>query len=520
MNYAYDELNRLRSVEYEDGTIIEYTYDGAGNRLTLGVTGFQETVSTPSTPTGPSSGTTGTSYTYSTGGSSSNLGHSVQYLFDWGDGTNSGWLPVGQTSASKSWSLAGNYNVKTQARCSIHTFVFSAWSQGLLVAIIQLDTTPPTPNPMTWSTAPRQTGISSITMVATIASDPTSPINYYFHFTNSPTGGTGGTDSIWQAATSYTNAGLQANHQYGYQVKARDGVNNETTYSAPTQYTYTAIEALTGITFGTVTSTSVQVQSTNTPSGLTRGNSGLIIENTTNGTISGWKQNNEFWTNNPLSPNTSYGFRGKARNGDAIETNNSPLASKYTLSNIPGTSSFSNVTQTCIRANWTANGNPSGTQYLCENLTAGTNSGWITNTYWDSCGWVCGTSYSFRVKAKNNEGIETNWTSLGSQATATCTGIMVVSPNGGESWKRWTAHTIQWSYTGEPGAYVKIELLKGGVLNRVITNSTSVGSGGSGSYNWRIPLGQTLGSDYKIRVTSTSNGSYTDTSDNNFSIIK
>ena len=32
INYIYDELNRLRRVEYEDGTIVEYTYDKAGNR--------------------------------------------------------------------------------------------------------------------------------------------------------------------------------------------------------------------------------------------------------------------------------------------------------------------------------------------------------------------------------------------------------------------------------------------------------------------------------------------------------
>jgi YD repeat-containing protein len=32
-NYIYDELNRLIRVEYEDGTIIEYTYDKVGNRL-------------------------------------------------------------------------------------------------------------------------------------------------------------------------------------------------------------------------------------------------------------------------------------------------------------------------------------------------------------------------------------------------------------------------------------------------------------------------------------------------------
>lgn len=500
--------------------MIEYTYDGAGNRLTLRVTGFQESVSTPSIPTGPFNGTTGTIYTYSTGGSSTSLGHSVQYLFDWGDGTNSNWLPVGQTSASKSWPLAGNYNAKAQARCSIHTTNISSWSESLPITIIQPDTAPPTPNPLTWGTTPYQTGTSSITMVATSASDPTPPINYYFHFISSPTGGTGGADSNWQTSTSYTSTGLQVNHQYGYQVKARDGVNNETAYSIPTQYAYTAIEAPAGINFGTVTSTSIQAQSTNTPSGLTRGNSGLIIENTTHSTNSGWKQNNEFWTSSTLSPNTSYSFRGKARNGDAIETNYSSSASKYTLANNPGISSFTNITQTCIQANWTTNGNPSGTQYFCENNIQGTSSGWITNPFWNSCGLSCGTSYSFRVKAKNNEGIETNWTNLGSQATTACTGITVVSPNGGESWKRGKAYTIQWSYVGDPGASVKIELLKGEVLNKVITNSTSIGSGGSGSYSWRIPSRQTQGSDYKIRITSTSNSSYTDTSDNTFSIKK
>ena len=34
-NYIYDELNRLKRVVYEDGTIIEFTYDGAGNRLAM-----------------------------------------------------------------------------------------------------------------------------------------------------------------------------------------------------------------------------------------------------------------------------------------------------------------------------------------------------------------------------------------------------------------------------------------------------------------------------------------------------
>ncbi len=90
--------------------------------------GSPEIVSTPNVPSGPMSGTIDTPYTYSTGGSASNLGHPVQYLIDWGDGNHSGWLPVGNTSASKSWASAGNYLIKAQARCSTHTSIVSSWS--------------------------------------------------------------------------------------------------------------------------------------------------------------------------------------------------------------------------------------------------------------------------------------------------------------------------------------------------------------------------------------------------------
>ncbi len=96
--------------------------------------------------------------------------------------------------------------------------------------------------------------------------------------------------------------------------------------------------------------------------------------------------------------------------------------------------------------------------------------------------------------------------------------LIVITPNGGENWARSTTQTIRWNYTGSPGSYVKIELLKGGVLNRIINSSIPVGISGSASYNWLINSTQTLGSDYKVRVTSTTNSAYTDTSNNNFTI--
>jgi len=65
----------------------------------------------------------------------SNLGHSIQYLLNWGDGANSGWLPVGTTSASHSWTSAGTYLVKAQARCATHTSIVSPWSSPLTVSV-------------------------------------------------------------------------------------------------------------------------------------------------------------------------------------------------------------------------------------------------------------------------------------------------------------------------------------------------------------------------------------------------
>jgi hypothetical protein len=65
---------------------------------------------------------------------------------------------------------------------------------------------------------------------------------------------------------------------------------------------------------------------------------------------------------------------------------------------------------------------------------------------------------------------------------------------------------------------VRIELLKGTTVNRVINASIPVGSGEPGSSTWKIPCNQVPGPDYEIRITGTSNAAYTDKSDTNFSI--
>ena len=71
---------------------------------------------------------------------------------------------------------------------------------------------------------------------------------------------------------------------------------------------------------------------------------------------------------------------------------------------------------------------------------------------------------------------------------------------------------------GSPGSTVKIELLKGGQFYQLLNSSTTIGSAGSGSYSWTIRTITKPGTDYRIRVTSTGNSAYNDTSNADFTI--
>ena len=90
------------------------------------------------------------------------------------------------------------------------------------------DTDPPTPDPMTWASPPVAVDVTSITMTATTATDP-SGVQYYFECTAG-----GGNDSGWQSSSTYVDSGLSPETQYTYRVKARDrSANyNETEWSS------------------------------------------------------------------------------------------------------------------------------------------------------------------------------------------------------------------------------------------------------------------------------------------------
>jgi len=90
----------------------------------------------PAKPEGTTKGKAGNTYTY-TSGTTDPDGDSIQYLFDWDDGTDSGWtdpLPSGEPgAASHIWAVQGDYQIRVRARDT--NLAESDWSDPLSISM-------------------------------------------------------------------------------------------------------------------------------------------------------------------------------------------------------------------------------------------------------------------------------------------------------------------------------------------------------------------------------------------------
>ena len=100
--------------------------------LSIGIFGYRSMMAPPNKPAppdGPFSGKSGVIYNF-TATTTDPDGDSLEYLFDWGDGSNSGW---GGSKASHSWSN-GSYNISVKAR-DVPYNTESPWSDPLTLSI-------------------------------------------------------------------------------------------------------------------------------------------------------------------------------------------------------------------------------------------------------------------------------------------------------------------------------------------------------------------------------------------------
>ncbi|MCJ7693449.1 MAG: hypothetical protein MUO22_08555 [Sedimentisphaerales bacterium] len=180
------------------------------------------------------------------------------------------------------------------------------------------DTTPPTPDPMTWETVPYSTGAYSIEMEATTASDA-SGVEYYFECTAG-----GGNDSGWQDSPVYEDTGLSPTTQYSYKVQARDkSANQNATAFSSVESATTDAEDLTAPTPDPMTwavvpyamgSSSISMTATTATdvSGVE-----YYFECTAGGgNDSGWQDSTEY-EDSGLDSGTQYSYRVQARDKSA-----------------------------------------------------------------------------------------------------------------------------------------------------------------------------------------------------------
>jgi len=292
---------------------------------------------------------------------------------------------------------------------------------------VHIDSSAPSPDPMTWESVPAGAGEVSVSMQATTATDP-SGVEYFFEET---TGRSGGDDSGWQAETTYADAGLVDGTEYGYRVKARDGLGYETGWSA--LECVTAVDDVPpdwdegfvapGVFESSPGELSMEAEPATDPSGVeyffeeTSGNPG--------GNSSGW-QTSSTYTDDGLSEKTEYCYRVKVRdlsaalNESAWSSQDCATTSEWSAP-VPNPMDYtlapSRLGEGTIRMIATTATDPSGVEYYFEETTGrtgGSESGWQTSPEFLDYGLLPSTQYCYRVKARDLSANfnETGWSAL------------------------------------------------------------------------------------------------------------
>jgi chitodextrinase len=228
------------------------------------------------------------------------------------------------------------YTYSLDAAADVPTIVVAGAGVGKIST--SADSDPPTPNPMTWATAPHATGPSSIAMIATTASDP-SGVEYYFANVTDPTH-----DSGWRSSPSFTDTGLAPATSYTYTVKARDMnlAQNTTAPSVeqsattgtpdatpptPDPMTWATVPHATGISSIAMTATTAS-----DPSGVEYSFTNLTVS----GHDSGW-QDSPSYTDTGLTPGTSYSYTVKARDKSTVHNETTASAALSATTDPPPT---------------------------------------------------------------------------------------------------------------------------------------------------------------------------------------
>lgn len=215
-------------------------------------------------------------------------------------------------------------------------------------------------------------------------------------------------NSGWQADATSWNASSShiANTQYTVSVKSRNGDGDET--STLTANAYTSIENVTGATWGTIGTNSIQLSGTGTLSNLSSGSSGISFRESVSSTNSGWSTTNS-WAKDSLNPNTKYYFYITTRNGDGEANTEQGSYDKYTLaspvSNASAESGWSSDLnlENYITVSWNVS-SATSVRIRCQNTATDIYTGSLSPYIHTNL--PVSTLYTYRIYSRNGEGVE------------------------------------------------------------------------------------------------------------------
>jgi len=181
---------------------------------------------TPSKPTGEAVGDIGNEYEYSTYKVTDPDGDKVSYLFDWGDGSNSGWID--SLKAKHIWTKKGEFTVTVKAKDQ-----YGATSSSSNPLTINMNND--APDKPAIPTGPADGETKETLTFTTSSVDPNGhKVKYYFTWGDGDNDWTELTESGLEAAASHTwteegtfEIKLKAVDEYGEESEWSDPVNIE-----------------------------------------------------------------------------------------------------------------------------------------------------------------------------------------------------------------------------------------------------------------------------------------------------
>jgi Chitobiase/beta-hexosaminidase C-terminal domain/RHS Repeat len=129
VNYIYDELNRLKRIEYQDGTFIEYIYDQAGNRL--------QTIT-------PSSDITPPTTTPSPSGGAYNTAQSVTLACNDGSGSGCDKTYYSTNGTDPSTPYTSPISISATTTLKFFSKDLASNNESVKTQVYTIETTPPT----------------------------------------------------------------------------------------------------------------------------------------------------------------------------------------------------------------------------------------------------------------------------------------------------------------------------------------------------------------------------------------